>query len=346
MVEEQVPSDFDRARQKALVNDLLSVFSRRPDDLISFHEFAMVQARQESYRGMQEVPIRQIIGSFDRFRDFDRAFLPRHARSAGRWKNVDRAYHQEIRLPPVQLYKVGDIYFVKDGNHRVSVAREHGVEFIDAEVIESHVRVPIEASMSPFQLLQVEYAEFLRLTNLDRLRPEHDIRPSALGRYDEIWEHIVVRQLELTDTQGLKSRSGSRAELVRRHLPADRPDCPRTRGAYRFPNRTEADIYLWVMAHRNDLIEHEEHEIAPVDAIQDLATRSRNQSPGSVWAGFAGSWRRWIARAGGPSLTGYSRLRSQCRGHTEPDSRDRFRFVAHGRHRKFAIDVVKRTRST
>ncbi len=171
MVEEQVRSDFERARQKAFFNELTSFFSRRTNTLISFHDVrSRFKPEGESYRGMQEVPVRQIVGSFDRFRDFDRAFLPRHAHSAGRWQNVDRAYHQDIRLPPVQLYKVGDVYFVKDGNHRVSVGREHGVEFIDAEVIESHVRVPVNASMSPYELLmQVEYAEFLRLTNLDKL---------------------------------------------------------------------------------------------------------------------------------------------------------------------------------
>ena len=129
MVEEQVRTDFDRARHKAFRNELLSYFSRRPNALLSFHEVRKrYKPEQESYRGMQEVPVRQIIGSVDRFRDFDRAFLPRHARSAGRWQNVDRAYYQDVRLPPVQLYKVGDVYFVKDGNHRVSVARERGVQ--------------------------------------------------------------------------------------------------------------------------------------------------------------------------------------------------------------------------
>ncbi len=124
---------------------------------------------RESYRGSGIVPVNQIVGSVDRFRDFDRAFLPRQRHTAGRWKNIDRAYYQDVRLPPIQLYKVGDVYFVKDGNHRVSVARERGVEFIDAEVIEGHIRVPLYASMSPAELLlQVEYAEFLRRTDLDR----------------------------------------------------------------------------------------------------------------------------------------------------------------------------------
>ncbi len=71
------------------------------------------------------------------------------------------------------------------------MAREKGQEYIDAEVVEGHVRAPLYATMTPQELLrQAEYAEFLRHTDLDRLRPDHDIRPTALGRYDEIWEQI------------------------------------------------------------------------------------------------------------------------------------------------------------
>src|SRR5699024_9072130 len=181
-------ADFDRARNKSFVNDLVSALSRRENRLMPFHEFRRrLNPEAESYRGMQEVPISQIVGSMDRYQDFDRAFLPRRKYSGGRWKNIDRAYYQDVTLPPVQLYKVGDIYFVKDGNHRVSVARERGVEYIDAEVIEGHVRVPLSPTMSTTELLlQAEYAEFLRRTDLDRLQPDHEIRPSALGRYDEI----------------------------------------------------------------------------------------------------------------------------------------------------------------
>ena len=97
-----------------------------------------VSPEGESYRGVQTVRLSQIIGSMDRFQDFNREFFPRQRFTAGRWQNVDRAYYQDIHLPPIQLYKVGDVYFVKDGNHRVSVARERGQEFIDAEVIEGH----------------------------------------------------------------------------------------------------------------------------------------------------------------------------------------------------------------
>lgn len=306
MVEDQVRSDFERARHKAFRNELLSFLGRRSNSLISFHEIrSRYKPERESYRGMQEVPVRQIVGSVDRFRDFDRAFLPRHARSAGRWQNVDRAYHQDVRLPPVQLYKVGDVYFVKDGNHRVSVAREHGVEFVDAEVIESHVRVPIDATMSPFELLmQVEYAEFLRLTDLDRLRPEHDIRPSALGRYDELWNDIVIRQLELSESQGRNLSTEEAVVSWYDEIYQPIVQIARERRILnRFPGRSEADIYLWVMAHRDDLMERDEHAVAPVDAISDLANEIDEAESGSILRSLRRHLRRWV----GPVDNGRSR---------------------------------------
>jgi hypothetical protein len=274
VLDEQVASDFERARQKAFFRELLSVFRREPNELIPYHEVrSRVAPDGESYRGIQTVPVSQIVGSVDRFRDFDRAFLPRQRHTARRWKNVDRAYYQDVRLPPVQLYKVGDVYFVKDGNHRVSVARERGVEFIDAEVFEGHIRVPLYASMSPMGLLlQVEYAEFLRRTDLDRLRPDHDIRPTALGRYDEIWDHILMHREWLSERN---ERPVETAEAVadwydHMYLPIFRVVREQRIGK-RFPDRTEADIYLWVMAHRDELEQRAGREIDPAESATDYA---------------------------------------------------------------------------
>ena len=300
MVDEQVRSDFERARTKAFFNEFFSHFSRRPNDLISFYEVRKrFKPEGESYRGMQEVPVRQIIGSFDRFRDFDREFLPKGTHSRGRWMNVDRAYHTDVRLPPVQLYKVGDIYFVKDGNHRISVARERGVEYIDAEVIESHVRVPINASMTPFALLlQVEYAEFLRLTNLDRLRPEHDIRPTQLGRYDEMWDHILVRQLAMSEDRGREVPVSEAVEswYDEIYLPIVR--FARERGILdRLPRRrTEADVYLWAMRRRDELMERDDHEVAPVDAARELAEEIEDADSGFRLGRARRAFQRWLER--------------------------------------------------
>src|SRR5215213_4132350 len=274
MMDEQINSDFDRARQKALFRELLSVFTREPNQLISYHEVRKrVAPDAESYRGFQTVPVDQIVGSVDRFQDFDRTFLPRQRHTAGRWKNIDRAYYQDVRLPPVQLYKVGDVYFVKDGNHRVSVARERGVDFIDAEVFEGHIRVPLYASMSPTHLLlQVEYAEFLRRTDLDKLRPNHDIRPTALGRYDEIWDHILLHQEWLSDQFG---RDATTDEAVTTwydeiYLPISRVVRERELLG-RFPGRSAADVYLWVMANRQALEEREGQELSPASTAEFFA---------------------------------------------------------------------------
>ena len=117
--EQQVRHDFERARHRAFLHELFAVFADRPNDLIPYHEVrSRVAPQAESYRGLQTVPLDKIVGSMDRFRDFDRAFLPRQRFTAGRWQNVDRAWYEDKRLPPIQLYKVGDVYFVKDGNHR------------------------------------------------------------------------------------------------------------------------------------------------------------------------------------------------------------------------------------
>jgi hypothetical protein len=133
------------------------------------------------------------------------------------------------------------------------VAREHGVAFIDAEVIEGHIRMPIDSSMSPRRLLhQVEYAEFLRKTNLDRTRPQHDIRPTALGRYDEIVTHIEGRRRRMSE-----QRNGEVVTMT--DAAADWYDnvylpivlAVREQKLLRdFPDRSEADVYLWVMANR------------------------------------------------------------------------------------------------
>lgn len=281
MLEEQVNADFERARHKAFLRELRSILRREPNRLIPFHEVRSRMAPEgESYRGVQTVPLDKIVGSVDRFRDFDRAFLPRQRHTAKRWKSIDRAYYEDVTLPPVQLYKVGDVYFVKDGNHRVSVARERGVEFIDAEVIEGHIRVPLYASMSPQELLlQVEYAEFLRRTDLDRLRPEHDIQPTALGRYDELWDHILLHQQWLSEREG---REVSLTEAVTSwyddvYLPIVQA-IRRHNLLKRFPGRSEADLYLWVMAHRDLFLGRPGRSVDADAPVAELAEAARQEA--------------------------------------------------------------------
>ena len=253
----QVTDDFASARRKAFLYDILASLGGRPHDLVPYHELRRrVSPEREGYRGQRAVPIAQIVGSMDRSRDFNREFLPRRRHSAGRWQSVDRAHYQGRELPPVELYRIGDVYFVKDGHHRVSVARDRGQELIDAEVIEGHIRAPLFATMKPEALLlQAEYAEFLHRSDLDRLPPDHDVRPTALGRYDEIWEHIEGHRRWLKEE--FECRPVDTREAVERWY--DRVYLPivtvaRERGVMDgFPDMTEADVYLWAMRYREDL---------------------------------------------------------------------------------------------
>ena len=280
--EAEVRQDFDRARHRAFLNDVRAIIARRSRDLIPYHEVRQrVSPDGESYRGLQTVRLDQIVGSMDRFQDFNRAFFPRQRFTAGRWQNVDRAYYQDVYLPPIQLYKVGDVYFVKDGNHRVSVARERGQEYIDAEVIEGHIRAPFYAEMEPNEmLLQAEYAEFLRRTDLDRLEPDHDIRPSALGRYDEIWEHIQGHRDWLA---AIRHEPVSDREAVAdwyEYIYCPVIEVARAQGlSDRFPNQTEADVYLWVMRHRWEIERDLGHDVGPVSAAEDFAETAQPPTP-------------------------------------------------------------------
>jgi hypothetical protein len=96
--------------------------------------------------GLRVVPVDKIIGSTGRYQEFDRAFLPRQSHTKDRWVKVDEAYYEQVPLPPVTLLKVGEVYFVTDGNHRISVARAHKQVFIDANVTE--LNTPIDLGLA------------------------------------------------------------------------------------------------------------------------------------------------------------------------------------------------------
>ena len=136
---EQVDSDFTRARRRALLRRVLARLRKNPasNQLLSFDDVRRVlRANNRHYLGTRVVEVQKIVGSVGRREEFDRSFLPLKASVAQRWKRIDRALHRGEDLPPVDLYKMGDAYFVLDGNHRVSVARYHGLPTVEAVVTE------------------------------------------------------------------------------------------------------------------------------------------------------------------------------------------------------------------
>jgi hypothetical protein len=132
---EQADKDFVRARRRAFVRWLAARFRHEP--LPSFDDARRQHGAFNRVRlGTREVEVDRIVGSVGRRRDFDRSFMPLWTNAGERWKRMDLAYLRAEDLPPVELYKLGDAYFVLDGNHRVSVARYHGTPTLEAVVTE------------------------------------------------------------------------------------------------------------------------------------------------------------------------------------------------------------------
>lgn len=262
-------ADFQRARRKAFLSNLLASLRRRPNWLLSLEDVQKVlPVKGHVYRGFQEVPLSAIVGSVDRYHDFNRSFLPTQSHTRPRWESIDRAALTSTELPPVQLYKVGDVYFVKDGNHRVSVAKEKGVEYIDADVIEMPVSVPLSPDTDPRDLLRLaEYARFLEQTKLDVLRPGASIEFTSLGRYDALLEHISAHRWYMGIDQ---NRPVEWEEAVldwydNVYLPVVRV-IDEAEILDDFPGRTPGDLYLWIMDHRWYLREAEGEDVGPEEA--------------------------------------------------------------------------------
>jgi hypothetical protein len=143
---EQVDADFARARRRARLRALVARIRREhtPNRLLSFDDLRreLSVTNNRRHRGTRVVEVDEIVGSVGRWRDFDRSFLPARASVGHKWKRIDRAFHRAVDLPPVELYEIGDAYFVVDGHHRVSVARYHEVPTVEAAVAEFRPNLP------------------------------------------------------------------------------------------------------------------------------------------------------------------------------------------------------------
>ena len=280
---------FATARRKAFFRRVRSVLQGRSNRLLAYDEVReQLSVGGPVYRGLQSVPVKQIVGSVSRYRDFDRAFLPSQSFTSARWHSIGRAFYQEINLPPVKLYKVGEVYFVVDGNHRVSVARELGQEYIDAEVQECSVRVPVKPDLEPEELEIIgEKAEFLRRTGLDQIRPEADISLTIAGGYYALLEHIAVhRYLQSIEWEREFSEEEATAQWYDQvYWPVIR--VIRASNILRdFPGRTEADLYLWVMEHQYYLRERFGPGVSTWDAARSYSEHFTERTLKRLWHWF------------------------------------------------------------
>jgi len=267
-------SDFRRARLRSLLHLIRSAVLGRPRKLLAFDEVReKLHLGGPVYRGVRSVPIARIVGSVDRYRDFDRLFLPTQSHTEDRWRSIQRAWYEDINLPPVLLYKVGEAYFVVDGNHRVSVARDNGQEFVDAEVREVEARVQVTPDVRAEDLEGLgSRVEFLERTQLDRVRPQARVEPTILGGYDRLLEHVCVHQYFM----GLDRKEPvTEAEAVGHwfdtlYQPVTE-QVEKSEILHEFPGRTPTDLYLWIMDHLHFLRSRDGgSQAGPVEAAADF----------------------------------------------------------------------------
>ena len=248
-------SDFSRARGKAVLSQIQHFMHTDRDRLLSFNDVKdILKPKNQVYRGLQTVPIKLIIGSEGRYRDFNKFFLPRAEHLRSRWERVDAAHIKDIILPPIQLYEIGGVYFVRDGNHRVSVARAQNVEFIDAEVTSLATEINIKPSMTSDELrdalIALEKNIFYENTRFGELTGCDELVFSAPGRYDVIYNHILVHKYYLN--QSREEEIPFSEALVSWYKRVYSPVIAIIREQWllaNFPGRTEGDLYVWIVKH-------------------------------------------------------------------------------------------------
>ena len=235
----------------------------------------ILKPKNEVYIGLKTVPIKKIVGSEGRYNDFDNHFLPRSNELKQRWVNIDQAHLSDIVLPPIQLYELGGLYFVRDGNHRVSVAKTQGVEFIDAEVIslQSEVQLPPDVRLDTLldAVIRYEKRVFYNETHFGDLTDYWDLDFTATGRYDVIYNHILVHKYYMNEQQHTEIDFNDAlvswyktvylpviAVIDKYTLLSD------------FKDRTKSDIYVWIVKHWDRLKQKNGNDFSLDEAALDF----------------------------------------------------------------------------
>jgi hypothetical protein len=275
----QAADDFSRARAQAVLSQIQYFLNHDKNRLLSFNDVKdILKPKSETYRGMQEVPISLIVGSEGRYRDFNKYFLPKAEHLRYRWERVDEARLKDIILPPISLYEIGGVYFVRDGNHRVSVAKSQGGEIIDAEVTSLTSEIAITPSMTTDKLreevIKYEKQLFMEKTNFKELTGSDELDFSLPGEYDVIYNHILVHkyylnqefEAEIPFAEALVSWYKKVYDPIIRIIKAEKL-------YHRFPGRTAGDLYVWIVKHWDFLKKKYGIHYSVIDAARDFTIK-------------------------------------------------------------------------
>ena len=292
-------NDFHEARRQAALQDLKARLTGKSDDLLSYEAIReMLRAEDTAHRQLQEIPLDAIVGSVGRYADFTRGFLPRREADMHRWAGVKVKALYQGGFAPIDVYQVGEVYFVLDGNHRVSVARQLGATTIQAYVTEVRTRVPLTPDVQPDEIIiKARYAEFLDRFGLDRLRPGADLTVTAAGQYRVLEEQIEAfrRLIAFRERIDLSMQDAAARWYDQKYLPT--VEILREMNILGdFPGRTETDLYLWVTERREELELEVGWLVPPARVANELA-----ESQGRRLPRVKSRWHRRLQTAVTPS---------------------------------------------
>ena len=273
-------TDFLRARRRAALGAMVARLRGEPDDVRLVLPYEEVVAAlgyvSEHAAGKAVVPLDAIVGTVDRGRDFDRSFRPTSGRVRSRWEHIATAMRRGEAMPPVELIRIGQIYFVRDGHHRVSVARALGHTDIDATVTEVVTRVGAERAITLEELPVKSHRRvfFERVPLPDNAREEIKLT--------DPWDY--GRLAEAVEAWGFRT-SQDRGEPINRREAAYlwleneyRPVIEMLRGADLIGTTTDAEAYMRVSAARYRLLRtHSWDEDVLVAVVDELSRKNRRR---------------------------------------------------------------------
>ena len=286
--------DFQSAHLRGKLQGVLARITGRSNELLSYEEVAeKLKLQGRSDKGVQMIPVDAIIGSVGRYTDFTRTFLPRRSGDQQRWANVKTVTMDPVSegLKPIEVYKVSDVYFVVDGNHRVSIARQEGWKSIEAHVIEIQTDIPLTPDVQPEELIvKAEYADFLEQTGMNKSQDPIDLKITIPGGYQKLLDEISARRRQMEE-QHQDYLLQEAAESWYREIYMPFAEAVRERGMMRwFPERTMTDLYVWMSEHRDELQKELGWTIRP-EAAAEAVIQTKNRRA-TAEESKTGSWRK------------------------------------------------------
>lgn len=275
--------DFHRLRSKAALERFWAGIRGESLDLLAYDEVSSkLRAVSQTNLGLKQVPLKNIIGSVNRISDFDRNFRPLSDDDSSRWANVKAAMTSPFTtgVPPVSLYKIGEAYFVMDGNHRISIAKQMGLDSIEAYVTEVKTKVPLSSSFTLEELVEkAALADFLEDTHLDRILPGIDLSLNRIENYPLLHEHINVHQYYMGIDQNRQVSFDEAALDWYDHVytPVVRI-IEDSELNYEFPELTLTDLYLWVLDKQQALFEEHGTSFKTENVVDFVASQEGKQT--------------------------------------------------------------------